>query len=256
MTPRIATIARYTVLEAVRTRLPLLTFACIAVLLALSFFVREIAIAESARFQTVFYAATVRFAIVFIAALYAIASIAREFQDKGLDAMLALDLPRSHYIFGKLAGFGVIAVVLAIAAALPLAPLAGVQAVAAWTASLALEIAVVVAFSVFCAVTFNQLMPAMSVVMAFYLVARALTAMRLIGANPVGGGDALSHQTMTWLVEGIAHVVPALDEWTRTAWLVDGAAAGPALSRIVVHAVLFIALVAAAAVFDMHRKNF
>jgi ABC-type transport system involved in multi-copper enzyme maturation permease subunit len=256
VTHRIATIARYTVLEAVRTRLPLLTLACIALLLAASFFVRELAIAESARFQTAFYASAVRFAIVFIAALYAVASIAREFQDKGLDMMLALDLPRSHYIVGKLAGFVVIAALLAIAVALPLVPLAGAGAAAAWAASLACEIAMVVAFSVFCAVTFNQLMPAVSVVMAFYLFARALTAMRLIGANPIAGAQELSHQLMTWLVEGLALVVPALDQWTRTTWLVDGGAAWPGLPRIALHSALFIAVVAAAAVFDMHRKNF
>ena len=256
MTLRIATIARYTVLEAVRTRLPLLTLSCIALLLGASFFVREIAIAESARFQIAFYASTVRFAVVFVAALYCVASIAREFQDKGLDVMLALDLPRSHYIVGKLAGFVAIALVLSVAAALPLAPLAGVPAAAAWCLSLGVEVAIVVSFAVFCAVTFNQLMPAMSVVMAFYLVARALTAMRLIGANPIAGANDLSHRVMTWLVEGLALVVPALDEWTRTAWLVDGAAAWSALPRIAAHGALFTVVVAAAAIFDMHRKNF
>jgi ABC-type transport system involved in multi-copper enzyme maturation permease subunit len=256
VTSRIATIARYTVLEAVRTRLPLLTLACIGLLIGASFFVREIAIAESGRFQTAFYAASVRFAIVFVAALYSVASIAREFQDKGLDVMLALDLPRSHYIVGKLAGFVAIAVALAVAAALPLLPLAGVSAAAAWCASLAIEVAIVVAFSVFCAVTFSQLMPAMSVVMAFYLFARALAAMRLIGANPIAGAHELSHRVMTWLVEALALVVPALDEWTRTAWLVDGAAAWSAVPGIAAHGALFVTAVGAAAVFDMHRKNF
>lgn len=256
MTLRIATIARYTVLEAVRTRIPLLTLACVALLLGASFFVREIAIAESARFQTAFYASTVRFAIVFVAALHCVASIAREFQDKGLDVMLALDVPRSHYIVGKLAGFVTIGVALAVAVALPLVPLAGAAAASAWCASLAIELAIVVAFSVFCAVTFNQLMPAMSVVMAFYLFARALTAMRLIGANPIADAQALSHQVMTWLVEGLALVVPALDEWTRTAWLVDGGNGWVALPRLVAHGALFVVVVAAAAVFDMHRKNF
>jgi hypothetical protein len=256
VTHRIATIARYTVLEAVRTRLPLLTLACIGVLLAASFFVREIAITESARFQGAFYASAMRFAVVFIAALYAVASISREFQDKGLDVMLALDLPRSHYIVGKLAGFVVIATALAIAVGVPLIPLSGFQAVAAWSASLAFELAIVVAFSVFCAVTFNQLMPAMSVVMAFYLFARALTAMRLMGANPIAGAHTLSHQAMRWLVEGLALVIPALDEWTRTAWLVDGIPAWRELSQIAVHSALFMTVVTAAAVFDMHRKNF
>jgi ABC-type transport system involved in multi-copper enzyme maturation permease subunit len=256
MTSRIATIARYTVLEAVRTRLPLVTLVCIVALLGASFFVREIAIAESTRFQTAFYAAAVRFAVVFIAALHVVASISREFQDKNLDVTLALDLPRSHYIVGKLAGFIVIAAALALAAALPLVPLAGLDAAGAWSASLALELALVVGFSLFCAVTFSQLMPAVSVVMAFYVFARALTAMRLIGENPIAGAHTLSHQVMTWLIEALALIVPALDVWTRTAWLVDGVWPWTALPQIAAHAVLFIVVVAAAAVFDMHRKNF
>ena len=70
-----------------------------------SFFVEQIAITESARFQTGFYAAAARFAAVFIVALHVLASVAREFDDKGLDMLLALDLPRSHYVLGKLAGF-------------------------------------------------------------------------------------------------------------------------------------------------------
>lgn len=257
MKNRIATIARYTVLEAVRTRLPLLTLVTVGIFFAASFFVREIAIAESARFQTAFYAATIRLAIVFIAALYAIASIAREFQDKGLDVALALDVPRTHYILGKLAGFVAIGVGLATAASLPLIALSGWEPVTIWGISLALELAVVLALSVFCVVTFNQLMPAASLVIAFYLFARTLSAIRLISANPIADAYTLSHRVMRALVDGIALIVPALDEWTRTAWLVVSAApAWSALLDIGLRAALVVTILAAAAVFDMHRRNF
>ncbi|MES2563221.1 MAG: hypothetical protein V4637_10885 [Pseudomonadota bacterium] len=94
MQSRIITIARYTVLEAVRTRLALLTVVMIGVIFTASLFVREIAIIETARFQTGTYAAIMRLAIVFVAALYAIASIAREFQDKGLARGLSDDQRR------------------------------------------------------------------------------------------------------------------------------------------------------------------
>lgn len=256
MNTRIATIARFTILEALRTRLPVLAVIVIGTLLASSFFVREITIAESARFQTAFYAASVRFAMVFLVSLYAIASIAREFQDKVLDVALALDLPRAHYVIGKIAGFLAIAAMLAAIAALPLLPLAGWEAVAQWAMALAFELAVVVALSVFCVITFNQVMPAASIVIAFYLLARALTAIRLIGANPVAGADAVSHQVMVWLIEALALAVPALDGWTRTAWLVDGPAAWTALLGIAAQGGLFVVILTTAAVFDMHRRNF
>jgi ABC-type transport system involved in multi-copper enzyme maturation permease subunit len=98
-----------------------------------SFFVREIAVAEGARFQTAFYAATIRCVCVFIAALFAIVSVTREFQDKGLEVVLALDLPRSSYVIGKLGGFLAIAALIAIVVSVPLIPLAGWQPVAQWT---------------------------------------------------------------------------------------------------------------------------
>ena len=70
------------------------------------------------------------------------------------------------------------------------------------------------------------------------------------------GADALSHRVMTWLIEALALVVPPLDAWTRTAWLVDARAAWNALGGIATHAVLFVAVLAAAAVFDLSRRNF
>ncbi|MES2563222.1 MAG: hypothetical protein V4637_10890 [Pseudomonadota bacterium] len=62
---------------------------------------------------------------------------------------------------------------------------------------------------------------------------------------------------MTGLVDGLALITPALDGWTRTAWLVDGAAtAWSALAIIGLHSALFVTVLAGAAVFDMHRRNF
>jgi ABC-type transport system involved in multi-copper enzyme maturation permease subunit len=256
MTHRIATIGRYTVLEALRTRLSLSTAALVCILLIASFFVREIAITDSARFQTAFYAASVRFGMVFVVALHVIASVSRDFQDKGLDMVLALDLPRSHYCLGKLAGFLAIAAAAALLAALPLFALTAPEPAVQWLASLALELALVASLSLFCVMTFTSLMPAASFVLAFYLLARAITAIRLIGSNPIAGGDAPSHQVLQMLVEGLALLVPALDGWTRTEWLVNEVAPWGALGAITLHGALFIAIFSAAAVFDMHRRNF
>jgi ABC-type transport system involved in multi-copper enzyme maturation permease subunit len=256
MPRRITTIARYTVLEAARTRLAVIVLAVIVIALAGSFFVGEIAITERARFQTAFYAASVRFGAVFVAALYASASMSREFQDKGLDVALALDLPRSHYILGKLAGFMAIAGGFAAAAALPLTAFAGFEPAAQWGLSLACELAIVVALSLFCVVTFNTLMPAASFVMAFYLLARCLSAIRLISANPVAGGEALSHHVLSGFVGCVAWIVPALDKWTQTSWLVERPALWSTVASLAGQSLAFVTVVAAAAAFDMHRKDF
>lgn len=242
-------------LEAARTRFSVLALATIGGVLAASVFVAEIAITESARFQTAFYAAGMRFAAVFIAALHAIASVSREFQDKGLDVTLALDVPRSHYVLGKLAGFVGIGTALATVGAVPVVAFAGFEAAAQWGLSLACEVAIVVALSVFCVITFNTLMPATTFVLAFYVLARALSAARLISANPVSGAEALSYQFVSATVEAVAWLVPALDRWTQTSWLVDQPARWSTVASLIGQSLVLIALLAAAAVFDMHRRN-
>lgn len=256
MDSRIAAIAHYTLLEALRTRLAALVLVTLLLLLAASFFVESIAVTEGARFQAGFYAASVRLAAVFIAAVYVLVSITREFNDKNLDVLLALDLPRSHYVLGKLAGFLAIAVLIAAAASLPLAWLAPAPAALQWAGSLAAELAIVVAFALFCVVTFNQLTPAASFVVAFYVLGRALTAIRLMSAHPLTGADTFSHQAIQFLVDALALVMPALDMWTQTAWLVNQPAPWSTLLELAGLSALYVALLAAATMFDFYRKNF
>ncbi|MBI2508882.1 MAG: ABC transporter permease [Betaproteobacteria bacterium] len=256
MNSGIITIARYTLLEALRTRLPVLVLLTLLALLAASFFVETIAVTEGARLQAGFYAAGVRLACVFIVGLYVLTSMAREFNDKGLDVLLALDLPRSHYVLGKLAGFLVIAALVAAAACLPLAWLSTPQAVMQWAVSLALELAIVAALALFCIITLNQLTPAASFVLAFYLLARSLTAIRRMSAHPVADAGALSHQVIQFLVEALALVMPAFDAWTQTAWLVNHETAWGDLARLAWQSALYTTLLAAATMFDFYRKNF
>jgi len=256
MDSRIATIARCTLLEAMRTRLPALVLVTVLALLAASFFIETIAVVEGDRLQAGFYASGMRLSGVFIAAIYVLVSVTREFNDKGLDVLLALDLPRSHYVLGKLAGFIAIAALIAIATSLPLAWLASPQAALQWMLSLGLELAIVVALAMFCIITFNQLAPAVSFVLAFYLFARALTAIRLMSAHPLVGADTLSHDAISYLVEALALVMPALDAWTQTAWLVNEPAPWPAMLQLAGQSALYVVLLAAATMFDFHRKNF
>ncbi len=252
---QIATIARFTLLEAFRTRLLWLFFVVLALILATAWFIQQLAITESARLQIAFAAAATRFAAVFMLSLHVIASMVREFNDKGLELTLSFDLRRSHYILGRLGGFMLIAWLVAFAAILPQLLLAPLEAAAQWGLSLALELAIIVALSLFCIVTFTQLMPAASFVCGFYLLARALTAIRLMSDTPMTGGDTVAHRVIGLLVDALALVMPALDRFAPSAWLVDATASWQALGENAVQALLYTALLTAAAIFDFYRRN-
>jgi Cu-processing system permease protein len=253
---RIRAIAYYTLLEARRTRLALLLAAALLLLLAAAFFVSELAVIEGQRLRVSFYAAGARFAGVFIVCAHVLGSITREFNDKGIDALLALDLPRAHYVLGKLGGFLAIGVLVAVVSCLPLAVQAAPAAVLQWGAALALELSVLAAFSLFCVIAFGQFIPAAGLVLAFYLLARTLTAIQLISAHPISGTGTLSHTVGRWMVDALALVMPALDRWPQTAWLIDAPAPWSAFGGIAAQAALYILLLAGAAMVDFERRNF
>lgn len=252
----ILAISYYTLLEARRTRLPLLLAVAIALMLVLAFFVSELAVIESQRLQVSFYAAGVRLAGVFVVCAHVLGSMTREFNDKGIDALLALDLPRSHYILGKLGGLLAMAMLVAVLCGVPLVLQAPLSAVLQWTAALALELSLMAAFSLFGVIAFGQLMPAAALALAFYLLARSLTAIQLISTHPLSGAGTLSHEVGRWMVDALALVMPALDRWPQTAWLIDAPASATGLAMVLLQAVLYVALLAGAAMLDFQRRNF
>jgi hypothetical protein len=253
---QIAAIARYTMLEAWRIRLLPLYVLVLALIWAVAFFLQSLAITESMRLAVAFAAAGTRLAAVCLLCLHVMTSITREFNDKGLELTLAFDLPRSHYILGRLAGFLILSALLAIIAALSELPAAPSSSVMVWAASLALELAIMAALSLFCVITLPQLIPAASFVFGFYLLARVLTAIRLMSETPLAGGDAVAHRVMSTLVDGLALILPRLDHFAQGSWLVDQAPAWPVLGANAVQSVFYVALLGAAAMFDFYRRNF
>ena len=253
--PQIVTLARFTLLEALRTRLPWLFAIVLALILVTAYFIQQLAITESTRLQIGFSAGAARLAAVFMLSLHVLNSMVREFNDKGFELTLSFDVRRSHYVLGRLCGYMLIALLLAVIATLPHLLLAPAQAVLQWGLSLALELAIMTALSLFCIVTFTHLMPAASFVFGFYLLARALTAIQLISDTPLIGGGTLSHQVMSLLVDALALVLPALDRFAQSVWLADHAASWPALGANAVQALIYTVLLAAAAMFDFQRRN-
>jgi ABC-type transport system involved in multi-copper enzyme maturation permease subunit len=249
----VASIARTTVLEAVRNRLLWLTVAVVVLAFGLGQFLAQVAIAETVEIQTALLAAPLRVAAVFIVAVFVITSMVREASDKVTGA-LSLPAPRSTYFFGKFAGYASVALIVALLCALPLALLAKPSGLALWAASLVCELLIVTAMSLFCVLTLVQVVPAFAAVAGFYLLSRSMTAMQIIAAAPLHE-PTLADRIVNTIVESIAFLLPALDGMTQTAWLLGGASPGIA-SAVFGQTAIYLVLLCSAALFDLHRRNF
>ncbi|MBP1204445.1 ABC-type transport system involved in multi-copper enzyme maturation permease subunit [Duganella sp. 1411] len=256
MTLAALTIARYTLLEALRNRLLWLLLAMALGAVAVSGFLNALALTESRQLQAALLGAVLRLAAVFLIATFVVTSMVREANDKGLELLMALPLPRAVYLLGKLAGFAALAVLPALlfgALALFFAPPA--QA-ALWAVSLLCECWIVAAFSLLCMLTFSQVLPALAAAVAFYVLARTIGTLQLLGhgATATTASGPGQHALATG-IDALALLLPHLDRFTRADWLVyhDGGAAD--LLAIAAQTAIYVALMAAAGLFDLYRKQ-
>lgn len=249
-----ATIARYTLLEALRNRLPWLVALALAVAAGLGGFLDALALTESAQLQAAVLAALLRLAGVFLVAGYVSAGMARDGADHGRLLLLALPQPRAAYVLGKLLGYAALAALPALAfGALGLRYAPFGQALL-WTASLLCELWIVAAFALLCSLTLNQLVPALAATLFFYLLARVAGTLQLLGHGHAMAHGALQ-RVMTAGVDAIALLLPRLDDYTRSAWLVYHNGSAAELAAIAIQTTIYVGLAGAAALFDFYRKQ-
>lgn len=249
-----AILARLALVEARRGGLGWLALLALLLGLALAGFLSQLALTESRMLQAAVVAALLRVAAVFLVAGQVVASVRREIDDKRLELSLSLPFSRSTQYLGRLAGFVALGAALAILFALPTLLWAPPLAVACWAISLACELALVAAAALFFAMTLAQLVPALAATLALYLLARSVSAMQAIAGGPLTL-DSVLHELARYVLSGISLLLPALDQATRTEWLLYSAPDGPAFLRAIAGVLLYAVLLAAAGVFDFQRRT-
>lgn len=249
-------IARYTQLEARRNRLFWLALILVAAGLAFTQFLQQVAIAETDQIQVALLAALLRVGAVFMLASFVVTSMVREFNDKVMELILSRPIPRSSYFFGKLAGYAMVALALALMFSLPLALFAPLPRVAAWGLSLACELLIVTSVSLFCVLSLTQVISALAAVTGFYLLARSIGALQVIAANPLADDMLLGQQLLNLAVDAIAFVLPGLERMTQTGWLIYAAPTQTDMIGVLAQTAVYLALLCGAALFDLQRKNF
>ena len=120
--------------------------------------------------------------------------------------------------------------------------------------SLFLELTIVAAAALFCVLTLSQVVTALAAVFGFYLLARTIGAAQIIAG--AAAGNRWSDRATSGVIDAIAALLPALDRMTQTAWVVDGPAGAALATSVLVPGLVYVALLGAAAAFDLYRQNF
>lgn len=249
-----ATVARYVLVEARRSALPWLAAACMLGVLALAGFLSQVAITEAASLQASASAALLRACAVFLLAAHVVSSVVREANDKGLELALALPISRPAWYLGKLLGFACAGILIAALFALPLLAWAKPVDLAAWWLALTVETTLVAAAALFFASALGQTVSAIAATAGLYLLARSVTTIQAIAGSPLAG-DSAGGQAARWVVDACSLLLPHLDAVARGDWLLYGAPPAAELAPALAGLAIYIALLAAAGLFDFSRRN-
>ena len=249
------TLGRFTIAEAFFSKVGLAALLILLAGLLLGQFAAQLALTDSAGIRVSMQAALYRLAAVFLVAGFTVASVVREHNDKSLELMLSLPIPRGGYLAGKWLGCAGTALIIAALFTGPLVFDAAPGAAFAWGLSLGLELILVASASLLCVLTISHVVASLAAVAAFYVLARSVGALLAIGASPVAPIDSTAYQAANWTLHAISTVLPRLDLFTRTAWLTGDAPASVDLPMVSLQTLIYVVLLVGSAFFDLSRKN-
>lgn len=256
MFAQIKTIAKFTIIESLRNRLLWLAMLIVAMSFGLVEFIGDLAITEHRVTQVAILAAFLRLSAVVITTLFVVTSTLRELQDKTLEMMLAMPIRRSSYYLGKLAGFCLIALMLALIFSLLLLLYAPAEQVSLWSISLFMELMLVVALGLVMLFSFNQVPTALTGVFIIYAASRTASSIYLMAKYPIVQNTSLAQKFMDGFVEILTWLLPDLHRYTQTEWLAYSTGEWALLAPILGQTVIYMALLSSVALFDFYRKNF
>jgi len=246
------TIAGDTLREARRGRWLWLTLLATAAVGAAALFARALALAEAGEVTLAFAAPLARLSAVAIVVLSTVASVVRERSERSLHLALAAPVSRTAWILGKAGGFAALAAGTGLLLAVPVIVAAPGLPAVAWTASLVLELVLVACVSLAIASVLGQVAPAAAACLAFYALARVMNVVMLLGSH---ASDYSDLGLFAPVVRSVGAVIPRLDLFTRTDWLLWAPPDASAAATVGVQALVYIGLALAAAVIDLRRAS-
>ena len=222
----------------------------------ITLFLGELAITETREVQVSIMGYTGRLFAVFIASLFVITTLIREFNDKTIEFIMALPVPRHTYFFGKFFGFMFLSVFVAIIVSFPIIFYTDLSQALIWCTSLVCELLIIITLCLLCLFTLGHVTTAFFTVMAFYILARSIGTIQLISQSPILETTSLSQQFMNHLLDIVAFVIPDFAMFTQTEWLVYHTGNINGLIMVALQTLIYIFLLSSAALFDLYRKEF
>jgi hypothetical protein len=249
----VSIIARTALRESLRTRFWLIYSLLIVTSLGAAIFIGELTLTEPARARIITLAALIRPLLAAQLVLHVAASMTREAQEKGLDMILSAGVPAPVLVAGRLFGYGLIAVGMALGAGFVLLTVGARPQLTIWIIGLACELALIAAFTMASAVVLRQVSSSALAASVFYLFGHSLSSILLLAHHSLANHTVQLPSFIQSPVELVAWLMPRLDLFGSADWLAGLRSAQ--LAPVFIQTAIYLLLLFAIATLDLKRNR-
>ena len=250
---------RYTLLTAIRDLLYAGLLLAVLFAIALSVFIGGTALAEQQQMSVVYIAASTRIVFVIGMILFVCFHVRRMFDNREIDMILSMPISRSSFVLSYCLGFVLVAILAILPVFLFLSLFFSVDLAGAlfWVLSVLMEVMLVIAFALASAFILGSATTSALACFGFYILSRIIGFFVASVAMPGSlYSDSKLSMFIITLLKGISTLLPRLDFYGKSSWLVYGIGQTQDILLCVLQFLPYFGLLLAIAVFDIKRKDF
>ncbi len=253
------TIIKFTLITALRDFLFIGLIILMGMAYGLSVFTGSTALVEQEQMSIAYFAGSSRIVLMCGLIVFVCFHVRRLFENREIESILSKPVSRVEFVVAYWLGFVVLAFIAIVPVILIMALTYSTNSIGLiyWSASLLLEMSLVIAFALVAALILRSAVSSVMASFTFYFVSRLMGF--FVAALEMPGSLLTSGKLGTFLsvcLKTISSVIPRLDLFAKSSWLIYGIGNQNDLWVFQAQAVIFIALLLAMAVFDFKRKEF
>lgn len=253
------TILRYTLITALRDWLFVGLFIVLSAAISISLFLASTALVEQQQMAIAYAAGISRIIVIGGLIVFVSFHVRRLFENREIEVMLSRPMSRSKFVLAYWTGFVMLGIIMVIPLILALKLLTNPHGLGLfyWAGSLMVEIALVMAFTLTSALILRSAVTSVLSSFGFYALARMMGFFTATIHTPAALLKTASlNRIMEYILEMVSVVLPRLDLFGETNWLVYGLKGVENMWIYAVQSAIYIPLLLALAIFDFQRKQF
>lgn len=249
---------RYVLLTATRDRLFFGLLVSVLAAAYISSVLGSTAMLETEQMTLAFTAASARVIIMVGLIVFIGFHMKNAFEAREIDVLLSRPISRTTLVLSYWLGFAVVAALLVVPTLVLVALIGTLNKTGylLWASSLFLESLLVISIALFAALTIRSGVGTVLASLAMYTLSRMMGFFLATTKTGVLFNSAEVNSGAQWMMGAISTVVPRLDFYAKSQWLIYGPKSYDDLKLFLIQSAVFIPLLIAASVIDFKRKQF